>query len=108
MLVRCGLALGLWTIAHAVLSAAFLVAGVVTYCQPEWFFGCVIWLLFFPEFCLEGVGLVALPNEALIDEPVVLLRNSLCWVAVVYPIWRVWKRVSRTDGPRPPHTPEGE
>jgi hypothetical protein len=108
MLVRRGLALGYWTIAHALLSAAILGAGVVTYGQPEWVFECVLWLLFFPEFCYKRLGLVVCPKEALIDQPGALLRKSSSWVAIVYPIWLVWKRYSRTDGPRPSRTPEDE
>jgi hypothetical protein len=93
MLCRWLLTFAGLTVIHAVVSCvAFLMAYAAWESGPAWLENLILWTFFFPFWCLRMAGVV----DGLIDDSLAnLVINSVCWVAVVYPVWIVGHRLSR-------------
>jgi hypothetical protein len=80
-----------------------IVAAIVMYADPGWFFNGIGWLLGFPFLFFHWVVVSYGLDEALLDSPATLLANSLCWVMVVYPGWLLYNRLCRPKAAHPFH-----
>ncbi len=85
MLCRWMLILAGLTLIHAVTSfVACFFAYVAWESGPRWLENPLVWSFFFPFVCLSKAGVVTGTFD---DSPENLVINSVCWVAVVYPVW---------------------
>jgi hypothetical protein len=94
MLCRWLLKFASLTALHAVASFVAFFLAYVAWESPGcgWLSDVLIVIFFFPFVLLRLAGMV----DGLLDDSLAnFVVNSVCWVAVVYPVWLMGHRLSR-------------